>query len=260
MARVNTNRYSIKKDLTYNWENATCGNGFQYEDSESFCDSGKIMESEMFCQKQMRKIKASNDKYQAGIKEPNDGSADLNDSKERKVGVEDDSPKQKTLEVSGGFTKAAGRKNKHVLHMESVPCHLTTRLLPRHLVKNSPGASDVSCIDWVRHRFFFGGGGKKMVWDVWKLIPEQTPVLEKLVMLPDDIDDAWLDVIERRLTACAGHLCTLARVRASNKGSANLKGSKGGESSSKLITIKTLERLVHPRIFDVESQSRCLLK
>ncbi|XP_065059090.1 uncharacterized protein LOC135686719 [Rhopilema esculentum] len=29
------------------------------------------------------------------------GSADLNDSKERKVGVEDDSPKQKTLEVSG---------------------------------------------------------------------------------------------------------------------------------------------------------------
>ncbi|XP_065059086.1 uncharacterized protein LOC135686718 isoform X2 [Rhopilema esculentum] len=30
------------------------------------------MESEMFCQKQMRKIKASNDKYQAGIKEPND--------------------------------------------------------------------------------------------------------------------------------------------------------------------------------------------
>ena len=44
---------------------------------------------------------------------------------------------------------------------------------------------------------FFSGRGKKTVWDVWKVFPELTPVLKAMLMLPEDIDHTFLDVIER---------------------------------------------------------------
>ena len=42
---------------------------------------------------------------------------------------------------------------------------------------------------------FFCERGKKTAWDVWDVLPELTPVLKAMLMLPDDIEDTCLDVI-----------------------------------------------------------------
>ena len=43
---------------------------------------------------------------------------------------------------------------------------------------------------------FFCERGNKTVWDVWDLLPELTRVLKAMLMLPDDIEDTCLDVID----------------------------------------------------------------
>ncbi|XP_065059089.1 uncharacterized protein LOC135686718 isoform X4 [Rhopilema esculentum] len=68
----------------------------------------KIMESEMFCQKQMRKIKASNDKYQAGIKEPNDESS--HDTDGWKFQIE----KLKIENMNAHLEKVSREKSEHI--------------------------------------------------------------------------------------------------------------------------------------------------
>ena len=59
---------------------------------------------------------------------------------------------------------------------------------------------------------FFSGRGKKTAWDVWKVFPELTPVLKALLMLPVDIDDTCLDVIERFVILLYDRTSSLTRV------------------------------------------------
>ena len=59
---------------------------------------------------------------------------------------------------------------------------------------------------------FFSGRGKKTAWDVWKVFPELTPVLKALLMLPEDIDDTCLDVIERFVILLYDRTSSLTRV------------------------------------------------
>ena len=59
---------------------------------------------------------------------------------------------------------------------------------------------------------FFGGRGKKTAWEVWKVFPELTTTLEKLMMLPDNVDDACLDVIERFTILLYDRTCSLNKA------------------------------------------------
>ena len=43
---------------------------------------------------------------------------------------------------------------------------------------------------------FFSGKGKKTAWDAWNVFSQLTPVLKAPLMLPEDIDDTCMDVIE----------------------------------------------------------------
>ena len=59
---------------------------------------------------------------------------------------------------------------------------------------------------------FFSGRGKKTAWDVWKVFPELTPVLKAMLMLPEDIGDTCLDVIERFVTLLYDRTSRLSKV------------------------------------------------
>ena len=63
---------------------------------------------------------------------------------------------------------------------------------------------------------FFGGRGKKTAWDVWNVFPELTPVLKAMLMLPEDIEETCLGVIERLvipLYDCTSSLSKVNEVR-----------------------------------------------
>ena len=47
---------------------------------------------------------------------------------------------------------------------------------------------------------------------MWKVFPELTPVLKALLMLPEDIDDTCLDVIERFVILLYDRTSSLIRV------------------------------------------------
>ena len=58
---------------------------------------------------------------------------------------------------------------------------------------------------------FFSGRGKT-VWDVWNVFPELTPVNKAMVMLPEDIEDTCLDVIERFVILLYDRNSSLSKV------------------------------------------------
>lgn len=76
------------------------------------------------------------------------------------------------------------------------------RNLPAHAIATSLGR-EKGCVLPMFHALtgcdtvsFFGGRGKKSAWDVWKVFPELTHTLKALMMLPEDIDEACMGVIE----------------------------------------------------------------
>ena len=78
--------------------------------------------------------------------------------------------------------------------------------LPAHAIATSVGRKK-ACVLPMFHALtgcdtvsFFGGRGKKTAWDVSNVFPELTPVLKALMMLPKDIDDTYMGVIERFAT------------------------------------------------------------
>ena len=80
------------------------------------------------------------------------------------------------------------------------------RNLPAHAIATSLGEEKAGVLP-VFHALtgcdtvsFFSGRGKKTAWDVWNVFPKLTPVLKLLLMLPEEIDDTCMDVIERFVT------------------------------------------------------------
>lgn len=80
-------------------------------------------------------------------------------------------------------------KNLHYL-----PAHAIAASLGRDRARVLPMFHSLTGCDTVS---FFSGRGKKTAWDVWKVFPELTPILNTLMEMPDDIDDACMRVIER---------------------------------------------------------------
>ncbi|KAL9953366.1 hypothetical protein ACROYT_G040774 [Oculina patagonica] len=54
--------------------------------------------------------------------------------------------------------------------------------------------------------------GKKSAWDVWKVFPELTHTLKALMMLPEDIDEACMGVIERFVVPLYDRTSSLRKV------------------------------------------------
>ena len=92
------------------------------------------------------------------------------------------------------------------------------RNLPAHAIATSLG-QEKACVLPMFHALtgcdtvsFFGGRGKKTARDVWNVFPELTPVLKSLMMLPEDIDDTYMGIIERFVTLLYDHMSSLRKV------------------------------------------------
>lgn len=92
------------------------------------------------------------------------------------------------------------------------------RNLPAHAIATSLGR-EKTCVLPMFHALtgcdtvsFFGGRGKKTAWDAWKVFPELTPTLKALMMLPEDIDDACMGVIERFVVLLYDRTSSLRKV------------------------------------------------
>ena len=59
---------------------------------------------------------------------------------------------------------------------------------------------------------FFSGRGKKTAWDVWNVFPELNPVLKAMLVLPEDIEDTCLDIIERFVILLYDRTNSLSKV------------------------------------------------
>jgi len=92
------------------------------------------------------------------------------------------------------------------------------RNLPGHAIATSLGR-EKACVLPMFHALtgcdtvsFFGGRGKKSAWDVWKVFPELTHTLKALMMLPEDIDEACMGVIERFVVLLYDRTSSLRKV------------------------------------------------
>ena len=104
--------------------------------------------------------------------------------------------------------------------MKWISCGSSKQLrnLPAHAIATSLGR-EKACVLPMFHALtgcdtvsFFGGRGKKTAWDVWNVFPELTPVLKSLMMLPEDIDDTYMGVVERFVTLLYDHTSSLRKV------------------------------------------------
>ena len=92
------------------------------------------------------------------------------------------------------------------------------RYLPAHTIATSLGLEKASVLPMFHTLTgcgtvsFFSGRGKKTAWDVWKVFPELTPVLKAMLMLPEDIEDTCLDVIERFVILLYDHTSSFSKV------------------------------------------------
>ena len=62
----------------------------------------------------------------------------------------------------------------------------------------------------------FSGIGKKTVWDVWKSLPNLTPLFSQLSETPDEITESDMETIERfvvLLFSCTSPIVTVSSVR-----------------------------------------------
>ena len=79
--------------------------------------------------------------------------------------------------------------------IRNLPAHTIASSLGRQKARVLPMFHGLTGCDTVS---FFSGRGKKTAWEVWKVYSaELTPILEALMMMPEDIDDACMSVIER---------------------------------------------------------------
>ena len=92
------------------------------------------------------------------------------------------------------------------------------RNLPVHAIATSLGEEKAGVLPMFRALTgcdtvsFFSGRGKKTAWDVWNLFPKLTPVLKALLMLPEEIDDTCMDVIERFVILLYGRTSSRSKV------------------------------------------------
>ena len=76
------------------------------------------------------------------------------------------------------------------------------RNLPAHAIATSPVREKARVLPMFHELTgcdtlsFFSGKGKKTAWDVWNVFSQLTSVLKAPLMLPEDIDDTCMDVIE----------------------------------------------------------------
>ena len=78
--------------------------------------------------------------------------------------------------------------------IRNLPAHTIASFLGRQKACVLPMFHALTGCDTVS---FFSGRGKKTAWEVWKVYSaELTPILEALMMMPEDIDDACMSVIE----------------------------------------------------------------
>ena len=92
------------------------------------------------------------------------------------------------------------------------------RYLPARSIATSLGREKASVLS-IFHALtgcdtvsFFSGREKETAWDVWNVFPELTPVLKAMLMLPEDIEDTCLDVIERFVILLYDHTSSLSKV------------------------------------------------
>ena len=92
------------------------------------------------------------------------------------------------------------------------------RYLPARSIATSLGREKASVLS-IFHALtgcdtvsFFSGREKETAWDVWNMFPELTPVLKAMLMLPEDIEDTCLDVIERFVILLYDHTSSLSKV------------------------------------------------
>ena len=118
------------------------------------------------------------------------------------------------------------------------------RYLPAHIIATSLGREKAGVLSMFHALTgcdivsFFNGRGKKTAWDVWNVFPELAPVLKAMLMLPEDIEDTCLDVIERIVI----HLPYMTAIAAS------AKSMKSGKSFSqeRQDPLRTSLPLRHP--------------
>ena len=79
-------------------------------------------------------------------------------------------------------------------HLRNIPVHTIAATLGPEKASVLPLFHALTGPDMVS---FFGGRGKKTVWDVWNVFPQLTPVLRTLTSVPNDIDNECMVVIEK---------------------------------------------------------------
>ena len=102
-----------------------------------------------------------------------------------------------------------------------LPAHTIATSLGREKASVSPMFPILTRGDAVS---FFSGRGKKTAWDVWKVFPELNPVLKAMLMLPEDIEDTGLDVIERFVILLYDRTSSLSKVNEVNQELFSRKG------------------------------------
>ena len=100
----------------------------------------------------------------------------------------------------------------------SFDCSKKVRNLPAHVIATSLGREKAAVLPMFHALTgcdtvsFFSGRGKKTAWDVWNVFPELTPILKALLMLPEDIDDTCIDVIERFVVLLYDRTSSLSKI------------------------------------------------
>ena len=95
---------------------------------------------------------------------------------------------------------------------------MQVRYLPAHTIATSLGRERAGVLPMFHALTgcdtvsFFSGRGKMTAWDVWNVFPELTPVLKEMLMLPEDIDETCLYVIERFVILLYDRTRSLSKV------------------------------------------------
>lgn len=93
--------------------------------------------------------------------------------------------------------------------LQYLPAHTIANAIGRDKAKVLPLFHSITGCDTVS---FFGGRGKKTAWDVWKVFPALTPALNKLMEMPNAVDDNCMSVIERFVTLIYDRTTSLTKV------------------------------------------------
>ncbi|KAK3735626.1 hypothetical protein QZH41_007395 [Actinostola sp. cb2023] len=81
-------------------------------------------------------------------------------------------------------------------NLHNIPAHSIAASLGQEKSSALPMFHAITGCDTVS---FFGGRGKKTAWDVWKVFPELTSVLNALTASPEDVSEEYMAIIERKI-------------------------------------------------------------